>query len=520
MRNLSQTLKASFIGKVCMIAFMLFTVSWTGLNAKTVTGKVLDNNQEPLIGATVAVQGTKNATVTDFDGNFSIEANDGQTLVVSYIGFVSKQVKVSGSYMVVQLDSDDQALEEVVVVGYGTMKKSDIAGSVTSVNMGDMMKRAPVNIAQGLQGAAAGVSVTMQDGAPDANAAIRIRGVGTINGDPRPLYVVDGVQVGTDANFLNPSDIESIEILKDASATAIYGSAGANGVIMITTKHGSKGTATITATVDFGVQTLPYTLNTLGIEDYAASVREARFNQTGSYATTNVLWDPQYNGQRNYINWQKEMTRAAIRQQYGISANGGNEKSTYALSIGYLDNDGLVVGTNMNRLNLRANVTTQATDYLKVGGELSFVHTESNGSNIGNSNNGNLSSLRDFAFWSPTLDYVAGNSLGGAVIHPNLVNSDGSYGASQLFFSGDDWEGMTRNNCNPYAAQMESSKALIRRNNRVNASAFVELTLLPGLTAKSVGYYTYYGGEDNRWEGGNKRFNYINGTLTDMNYAS
>ncbi|MCF0244370.1 MAG: SusC/RagA family TonB-linked outer membrane protein [Bacteroidaceae bacterium] len=520
MGKLSQTFKASFLGKSCMILFMLLAMSWTGLNAKTVTGKVIDQNQEPLIGATVTVQGTKTATVTDFDGNFSINANDGQTLVVTYIGYITKQVKVSGNNLVIQLQSDESALEEVVVVGYGTMKKSDIAGSVTSVNMGDMMKRAPVNIAQGLQGAAAGVSVTMQDGAPDANAAIRIRGIGTINGDPRPLYVVDGIQVGTDANFLNPADIESIEILKDASATAIYGSAGANGVIMITTKHGFSGQTNITATVDFGIQTLPYKLQTLGIEDYAATVREARYNQTGSYNTTNVLWNEKYNGQRNYIDWQKEMTRAAIRQQYGISANGGNEKSTYSFSAGYLNNDGLVVGTNMKRLNLRANVTTQATNYLKVGGDISYVLTESNGSNIGNSNNGNLSSIRDYAFWSPTLDYVDSNVLGNSIIHPNLVNPDGSYGASQLFFSGDDWEGMTRNNCNPYARQMELSKALIRRNNRVNASAFIEITFLKGLTLKSVGSYSYYGGEDNRWEGGNKRFNYINGTLTDMSYSS
>ena len=154
-------------------------------------------------------------------------------LTFSFIGYVTQTVQVAGKTTLdIILKEDAQALDEVIVVGYGTMKKSDIAGSVASVNAEDMLRRTPTNIAQGLQGAAPGVIVTMQDGAPDANAAVRIRGVATINGKADPLYVVDGIQVGTNANFINPSDIESIEVLKDASATAIYGSAGANGVVI------------------------------------------------------------------------------------------------------------------------------------------------------------------------------------------------------------------------------------------------------------------------------------------------
>ena len=154
-------------------------------------------------------------------------------------------------------------LDDVVVVGYGTMKKSDISGSVATIDQEAAMKRVPQNIGQVLQGAAAGVQVFMQDGSPDGKAAIRVRGIGTINGDASPLYVVDGVQVGNSADFINPADIERVEILKDASATAIYGSAGANGVVMITTKHGSKGHTNITLTADWGIQTLPYTLDVL-----------------------------------------------------------------------------------------------------------------------------------------------------------------------------------------------------------------------------------------------------------------
>ena len=290
----------------------------------TVKGTVKDVNGEPLIGVNVLQVGTTNGIITDFDGNYQMNVPSNARLSFSFIGYRTQYVSVNGRKQInVTLEEDAKTLEEVVVVGYGTMKKSDISGAVTTVNQEAVMRRVPQNIGQALQGAAAGVIVTQQDGAPDANAAIRIRGVGTINGDASPLYVVDGVQVGTNANFVNPSDIERIEILKDASATAIYGSAGANGVVMITTKHGKKGASQINITADFGLQTLPYTLDTQGIDAYAAAIREARANDgAGLY---NQIWDSKFDGKRQYINWQKEMTRPALRQQYGISLNGGND---------------------------------------------------------------------------------------------------------------------------------------------------------------------------------------------------
>ena len=249
------------------------------LAQNVVKGTVNDEAGEPIIGATVKVQGSQQGSITDFDGKFSIQAASNATLEISYVGYVTQKVKVAGkSDITVVLKEDAQMLNDIVVVGYGTMKKSDITGSVVSVNTEDMMKRAPVNIAQGLQGAAPGVIVTMQDGSPDAKAQVRIRGVATINGNASPLYVVDGVQVGTDASFVNPSDIESIDVLKDASATAIYGSAGANGVIMITTKHGSKGHTNINITADFGIQTRGSKLDVCSGDQYAANLRQARIN--------------------------------------------------------------------------------------------------------------------------------------------------------------------------------------------------------------------------------------------------
>ena len=224
--------------KPLMALFLLCLFPLGAMAQSIVKGTVNDEAGEPVIGATVKVVGAQSGAITDFNGNFSVEAGSNATLEVSYVGYVSEKVKVNGrNNITVVLREDAQMLNDVVVVGYGTMKKSDISGSVATINKEQMERKVPVNIAQALQGAAAGVLVTNQDtnqdGAPGTKSAIRIRGIGTINGDANPLYVVDGVQCGTNADFVNPADIESIEVLKDASATAIYGSAGANGVIMI-----------------------------------------------------------------------------------------------------------------------------------------------------------------------------------------------------------------------------------------------------------------------------------------------
>ena len=228
--------------KPLMALFLLCLFPLGAMAQSIVKGTVNDEAGEPIIGATVKVDGTQTGAITDFNGNYSVEAASNATLVFSYVGYETQSVKVNGRNTIdIVLKEDANTLSDIVVIGYGTMKKSDITGSVVSVNTEDMMKRAPINVAQGLQGAAPGVIVTMQDGSPDARAQVRIRGVATINGSAAHLYVVDGIQVGSNADFVSPSDIESIDVLKDASATAIYGSAGANGVIMITTKHGSKG---------------------------------------------------------------------------------------------------------------------------------------------------------------------------------------------------------------------------------------------------------------------------------------
>ena len=503
--------------KSLVVLFLLCMIP-LGMSAQTVKGTVSDEAGEPIIGATVKVQGTNDATVTDFNGNFVIKAASNATLNITYVGYVPQNVGVGGKSVInVTLKEDAQMLNDVVVIGYGTMKKSDISGSVASVNAADMLKRAPTNIAQGLQGAAPGVMVTMQDGAPDANAAVRIRGVATINGNAAPLYVVDGVQVGSNANFLNPSDIESIEILKDASATAIYGAAGANGVVMITTKHGQKGKTNINITANWGVQTAPGNLDVVSLDGYAKTIRTARANDGSDI--WNQIWSEQYDGKRKYIDWLDEMTRTTIKQDYNISASGGNEKTQYNGSIGFLRNDGVVVNTQYQRITARANMRTQVNDFIEFGADVSFVHTDSHGSNNSVGNFGNLSSYRDYAFACPTMDFVTRADAtydgvpAGTYVSPNVVNPDGTYGeVLNGKNTNDGFWGTTLGNM--YAKQME--KAGRNRTNRALASAYLAITPIKGLTWKTQVAYDYTGSSSNDVSGAISRFNIVDGKYIDV----
>ena len=506
------------MGRSLLMAFLMSMMSLVAVAQNNVRGTVVDENGEPVVGATVRVAGTQTGTITGIDGNFSITAPPQGVLSVSYVGFTTQEVKVAGRQQLrVVLKEDAATLKDVVVVGYGTMKKSDISGSVATIDQDAVMKRVPTNIGQALQGAAAGVQVSMQDGSPDGRAAIRIRGIGTINGDASPLYVVDGVQVGTSADFVNPSDIERIEVLKDASATAIYGSAGANGVVMITTKHGAKGKTNITLTADLGLQTLPYRLDVLSLDEYAKAIKEAKGNDGSMFI--NQLWNrPDMKGV-NPIDWQKEMTRAALKQQYGASLNGGNDKTQYNLSLGWLDVDGLVVNTNYQRFTTRANITSKVNSFLEIGGDINYTHSQSHGSNMGLGNNQNLSSLRDFASLTPTLDYLDENDPNKQLVNVNLVNPDGTYGSGYLM-TPNSWEGNTSIGANPYATQMENAERARNGFDRIQTTAFIDLTFLDTdhhkLDLRSQGTYTYWGNNSSDYAGGRTRYNLINGQWTEV----
>ena len=488
-----------------------------GISAQSlVKGTVSDESGEPIIGATVKVLGTNDGTVTDFDGRFQLNVKANAQLSISYVGYATEKVAVNGkTNLKVVLKGDETVLNDLVVVGYGTMKKSDISGSVATINKEQMERKVPVNIAQALQGAAAGVMVTNQDGAPGSKSAIRIRGIGTINGDAQPLYVVDGVQVGNNADFVNPADIESIEILKDASATAIYGSAGANGVIMITTKHGQKGKMNIKITADLGIQTLPYKLNTLTGNDYARSIRESKANDGATLS--NQIWAEAYDGKRNLIDWQDQMYRTSLRQQYGISANGGTEKTQYNFSLGYLQNKGIIVNTKYDRLTSRASVKSKINDYIEFGGDMNYMYSTVKGNNIGLGNNGNLSSQRDIAQMAPSLDYI--DDVTGQLVNVNVVNPDGTYGASKAP-TPDGWEGMTAMAQNPYASQMEIGR--VTRNSRISINPYIDITLLNlkehKLNIHAIASWTQTNSDNDEFSGMYKRYNKIGGQMTEVKY--
>lgn len=473
-------MKKSLLLWVASIILPLMLLSFKAEAQKIkVKGTVISSlDKMGIPGVSALEKGKKNGTITDLNGVFTLEVAPDAVLVFSFIGYQTEEIAVNGkTELVVELKEKSEELNQVVVVGYGSVKKSDISGSVVSVNKEEMLKRSPTNVLQGLQGIAAGVMVSAQDGAPDANAAIRIRGVATMTGTSNPLYVVDGVQVGTNANFLAPSDIESMEVLKDASATAIYGAAGANGVIMITTKHGKEGATHLTFSADFGLQTLSSTLDVCNVDQYVANLRAARSNDGATIV--NPIFTSAYDGKRKNIDWQNEMTRTSLKSQYGVSVTGGTQKTQSSLSINYLNNEGIVVNTNYNRLTARANVVTKVADFIEMGGDINFVHSETRGSNGSFGNNGNLSSLRDFAYMCPTMDYVKD----GVYYSPNVKNANGTYGAPMQTTTG--YDAIISDNI--YAVQMENNG--VNKNNQVITSAYLNFNLYKGLSFKSIASY-------------------------------
>lgn len=442
--------------------------------SKKISGIITDEKGEPIIGANIAVVGTTIGIISDMDGKYELEVPEGAEVKVSYIGYNPQSFKVTQktSYNIV-LKEDSEMIDEVVVVGYGTIKKSDISGSVVSVDKEQMMKRNPLNLAQGLQGSAAGVMVSKNSGDPEGTATIRIRGVATVNGSADPLYVVDGVQVGSNANFVNPADVESIEVLKDASATAIYGARGANGVVMITTKKGVKGTTQLNFSANFGIQNMTGKLDVADADLFAYSVRQGRANDKA--AIQNKAFGDDYAGRLRTIDWQDVMTRTALQQNYMLSVSGGNDKTQSTFSVGYLNNDGVILDSNFSRLTARANVTHKVKDFIEVGGNVAFVHSEK----VGGGN------LRSYATLTPTMDYVD-ETTGQFISNDWRANADGTYNAfMQISGEGDIQKGQD----NPYAAKMEEDKTPTYENKFVG-SAYLNLNLFKGLQFRTIGSYT------------------------------
>ena len=361
---------------LCMM--LLLSMLSFAQGSLTISGVVTEKKTgEPIIGASILLKGQSSGTITDFNGNYSIpNVPSGATLVFSYIGMKTQEVKVTASSKLdISLEEDNQLIDEVVVIGYGIQRKSDLTGSVGAVKSKDLTKVATPNVANALQGRVSGVYISA-NGAPGSSPEVRIRGIGTTN-NSNPLYVVDGMFMD-DISFLSTHDIESMEVLKDASATAMYGSRGANGVIIVTTKQGTEGKAVVNFTASEGFQFNNSSFEMANATEYATLLNEALVNTGGKPKFD----DPASLGKGT--NWFDEIFRVASVRDYQLSVSGGSEKVRYNLSAGYYQQDGIITGNTYNRFTLRANNSYKISKRLTLGHNLSasFSHKKNENSAV------------------------------------------------------------------------------------------------------------------------------------------
>lgn len=349
---------------------------------KLVTGVVVDAAGLPLIGVNVSVKGTTEGTITDLDGKFSLNASSQSILIVSYIGYKTVEVPVNGNLKIV-LKEDSQALDEVVVIGYGSIKKSDLTGSVANVSSEKILEKTAVNPLSALQGKVAGFNINNNSGLPGGEFKINIRGHNSINATNSPLFVIDGV-IGADFSMLNSADIESVDVLKDASSTAIYGARGANGVILVSTKKGKTGAARVSYNGSVGIGYLPpdRKIDVLNAEEYMQMEKQAWEYIPGrempDYATLEPdLFNP--DGTPKYdTDWQDEATRVALTTSHSLAVSGGTDKLSSLLSLGYDNNQGIMKSTYYNKYTAKMSNTFNVNKWLKVDMNLAVLHTEKN----------------------------------------------------------------------------------------------------------------------------------------------
>ena len=453
-----------------MAMFMMQAMGMgAALSAKTISGTVVSStDNEPLIGATVQVDGVQGGTITDFEGNFKIEANEGQTLVVSYIGYITKKVKVGGaSVLNITLDEDKASLDEVVVIGYGVQKKKLVTGATVQVKGEDIAKLNTTNPLQAMQGQTPGVNISSTSGQPGSGMKVQIRGLGTV-GNSEPLYLIDGI--GGDISTLNSADIESIDVLKDAASAAIYGAQAANGVVLITTKSGKEGRAEISLDMYRGWQNVARKAEMLNAQEYMTIMNEQQINsgnQPYNFSKFASIYDA--NGNLYDTNWVDEMFKSnAIKESYTLGITGGSKTSTYAMSLGYMNEEGIVGGSdvsNYERYNFRINSEHKLfEDLLKVGEQVSFIYTKSNGISVGNQYN---NSLRGAFATSPLTP---------------IYSDNGYYGSPYNATDNSDWY---KYDGNPYGQMMTNTNNQ-NKGATFSGNIYAEVTPFKGFKFRTV----------------------------------
>ncbi|NMM48739.1 TonB-dependent receptor [Marinigracilibium pacificum] len=450
-----------------------------------VNGKITDEKGLPLIGVTVVEKGTVNGTVSDVNGNYSLQVANDATLVFSFIGFISQEIKVDArSELNVQMIEDVESLSEVVVIGYGEVKREDLTGSIGTVSQKEIKQLAVISLDQGIQGRVPGVQVTQSSAEPGGGVSVRIRGINSINGTNEPLYVIDGIPIinndgavaasnGGRGNVasnalssINPNDIQSMEILKDASATAIYGARGANGVVIITTTKGKAGKTNVNFDSYYGVQSVANTYDLADAQTYAKWANEFALNQGESPYFSEQQIDSLGSAGTD---WQDEIYRTAPIQNHQISVSGGNNKTTFYMSTNYFKQDGVVKESSFERVTLRLNLDHYVNDKLKIGNSLMLSGLQ----NRRVPTNGNS-------------DGATAAAQSALPIMP-VYNQDGSYMLIQ------DFQQLVPDNLmiadvqpNPVSKIRETTD--IERTNTVLANIYAQYELLEGLKFKvSVG---------------------------------
>lgn len=474
---------------VCAVfaSMLLPSISVYGQNIITITGNVVsESDQLPLPGVNVIVKGTNNGTITNLNGEFTIDVNQGATLLFTIIGFTEKEIVVNEQTKInVSLVEAISEFDEVVVVGYGVQQKKLITGATVQVKGDNLVKTSTSNVLEAIQGQTAGVQITSNSGQPGEGMKVNIRGVGTI-GNSGPLYLVDGVQTG-DISYLNNSDIESIDILKDAASSAIYGSQAANGVILITTKTGSEGKMNITFDSYIGIQSRERKIRTLNSQEYAVIMNEAAIN-VGKlpYFTQDSI-----NKMGNGTDWLDEMFYDnAVTQNYALGFNGGSQKSVYSVSMSYTDQNGIVGGpsvSNYKRYGFRLNTEHKLyKDIIKVGQHLTFSYIEKNGIGVGGQYSNSLRGAFGTSPFLPVYD-DAGNYL------------DNSKDAQDVMYNGQPYSPWNSSENNPYATMMLNNQSK-NNNQKIFGDVYLGITPIKGLTFLSRVGVDYYVSENRSYK--------------------
>lgn len=451
------------------LAIILFAPICSNLFAQAVTvkGSVTGINNDALPGVTITDKKSRIATVSNEQGQFSINASSSNaTLLFSYTGYQLVEVALNGKTIVqVNMQANANELSDVIVVGYGTQRKKETTGSIASVKAADLIQTPISNVAQGLQSRVSGIQINQNSGAPGGNISVRIRGTNSITGTSEPLYIIDGIQISNSGGIrdvsplstINPNDIESVEVLKDASASAIYGARAANGVVLITTKRGKNGASRVTFDSYYGIQKVTKMLPTLNAAEFAALENEVFKNS--------FYPDPKSLGEG--VNWQKLIFREAPIQNHQLSITGGNQKTQLALSANYFDQDGIIIKSNFKRYSYRLNLDHKISDRIKIGTSILGSYSVNSGILTGSTSQGDG-------------DAVTGSILGAAIGAPPTLKAykdDGS-----IFPFGEQANGQYREVANPLGiAELLNQTAI----NRTLGNLYGEVMLMKGLTYRA-----------------------------------